>query len=74
MSRKVKPGRWQQRDGGTAVVRSVKPLDPWPWKGTDSTNEANSWQNDGHCLTPNHPHDTDLVEYLGPEEQTGGEE
>ena len=28
MSIKVKPGRWQQRDGGTAVVRSVKPLDP----------------------------------------------
>ena len=68
MGIEVKPGRWRQRDGRTAVVRWRSPLDHWPWKGRDADGEWNSWQDDGHCLTRHHPDDADLVEYLGPEE------
>lgn len=68
MSIEVKPGRWRQRDGRTAVVRYANPLDHWPWKGRDADDELNSWSNDGHCLTRHHPDDADLVEYLGAEE------
>lgn len=65
MSIDMKPGRWKQRDGRTAIVQFTQPLDAWPWKGTDADGEANSWTNGGCYLTHNHTDDLDLIEYLG---------
>ena len=66
MSIEMKIGHWKQRDGRTAIVQFAQPLDHWPWKGVDAHGRANSWQNDGCCVTVFHPHDSDLIEYLGP--------
>ena len=66
MSIKMQPGRWKQRDGRTAIVQFAQPLDVWPWKGVDADGEANSWSNDGCCLSRHSPHDSDLIECLGP--------
>ena len=68
MSIEMKPGRWRQRDGRIAIVLSGQQLDHWPWRGVDADDKANSWQNDGSCLTLHHVDDLDLIEYLGPPE------
>ena len=66
MSIKMKPGRWKQRDRRTAIVQFAQPLAHWPWRGISADGEANGWSNDGCHLTPNHPDDLDLIEFLGP--------
>ena len=72
MSIEMKPGHWKQRDGRTAIVQFAQPMNQWPWKGSDADGEASSWTNGGCFLSRHYSHDLDLIEYLGPEEQTGG--
>ena len=70
MSIHVKPGRWQLRNGEVATVLYDGGLVAWPWRGL----------HDGHVMTWSRigmfgtaPGRFDLVEYLGPLEETGGE-
>ena len=60
----MKPGRWKQRDGRTAIVRFEQLRHHWPWKGSDADGNTNSWDDDGLCYY--RPDDLDLIEYLGP--------
>ena len=84
MIAEMKPGRYRQRNGGTATVelRAVDSRWPWvgvdsegvnrwPWLGVDSEGVSTTWTDDGHHLASTRPDDLDLVEYLGPSEQTG---
>ena len=75
MSVQVKPGRWRERGGGIAIVEERSHPALWyQWFGRDSLNWPSLWAADGLWLRPGQQHDHDLVEYLGPEEQMGGEE
>ena len=60
------------RYGKTAIVedREGKPL--YPWQGRDDSGIRYSWQDDGAWFSSTHRTGFDLVEYIGPEEQTGG--
>ena len=70
----VKPGRWRERGGGIATVEErLHPATQFQWFGRDSLNCASLWDNDGWWLRPGQQHQHDLVEYLGPGEQIGGE-
>ena len=68
----VKPGRWRMRNGNAATVedREGKPLHPW--RGRDDGGVRYSWQDNGAWFDSSHRTPFDLIEYLGPEEQTGG--
>ena len=71
MSIQVKPGRWQMRNGETAVVVDRDGVFRWPWQGYhDRDRVLTNWAPDGRWGPVVSPYD--LVEYLGPEEQTGG--
>ncbi len=78
MSIQVKPGRWRTRGGAEAIVRHGIRRSPgdfalrFVWIGFVG-GCAEYWGDDGLCrpysLLPD-----DLIEYLGPLEETGGEE
>ena len=71
MSIEVKPGRWRMRCGETAVVIDRDGPFAWPWRGyAEQSRGVMSWASDGRWHPVAGPED--LVEYLGPAEQTGG--
>lgn len=76
MSVEVKPGRWRTRGNGEAIVKHSMVLSPgefalrFVWIGFVGE-FAEYWDDQGLCRHYSlslH----DLIEYLGPEEQTGG--
>ena len=71
MITEMKPGRYRQRNGGTATVDERTDHHRWPWLGVDSEGVSTTWTDDGHHLASTRPDELDLVEYLGPSEQTG---
>lgn len=71
MIAEMKPGRYRQRNGGTATVEERTGVTRWPWLGVDSEGLPTTWTDDGHHLASTRPDELDLVEYLGPSEQTG---
>jgi hypothetical protein len=76
VSVEVKPGRWRMRCGKTAIVedREGKGVHPRcvPWRGRDANGRRHTWGDDGLWFDDTRQTPFDLVEYLGPEEQTGG--
>ena len=71
MSIQVKPGRWRMRNDETAIVTDRDGVFSWPWQGYhERDRQPTSWAPDGRWGPVVGPHD--LVEYLGPEEPTGG--
>ena len=71
MSVEVKPGRWRMRNDEIAVVTERFSLFRC-WGGYHLRDrQPASWVIDGRWGPVSGPFD--LVEYLGPEEQTGGE-
>lgn len=73
MSIKVKPGRWRTRGGKIAIVEDRDGHRMHPWRGRDSGGVRCSWGDRGEWFHVSNRSAFDLVEYLGPEEQTGGE-
>lgn len=71
--RDVKPGRWQMRNGRTVTVEDRKGHWLHPWRGSDNNGVRYSWGDCGEWYHASYPSGFDLVEYLGPIEQTGGE-
>lgn len=69
MSRKVKPGRWQMRNGKTATVEDREGNPFHPWRGCDDGGVRYSWMDDGAWFWSIHRTPFDLVEYLGPAER-----
>ena len=78
MSIEVKPGRWRMRGNGEAIVKHSIRREPgelairFVWVGFIG-GFTEYWDEQGLCRRYSlslH----DLVEYLGPEEQAGGEE
>ena len=71
MGVEVKPGRWQMRNGETAVVVDRNGIFSWPWRGRiERDTQLTSWSSGGRWGPVVGPFD--LVEYLGPEEPAGG--
>lgn len=70
MSIEVKPGRWKLRNGGEAIVLCHGGMMAWPWRGL-MDGHVMSWSWDG--MFGMVPGPFDLVEYVGPVEETGGE-
>ena len=71
MIAEMKLGRYRQRNGGTAAVKERTDASGWPWIGRRSDGLPTTWTDDGHHLASTRPDELDLVEYLGPSEQTG---
>ena len=69
MSVQVKPGRWKLRNGGEATVLYDGGFMAWPWCGLFE-GHVMSWSRRGMFGMVEGP--MDLVEYLGPVEETGG--
>ncbi len=73
MSIEVKPGRWRLRNGRSAIVEDREGHRLHPWRGRDDNGVRYSWGDRGEWFHVSDRSAFDLVEYLGPEEQTGGE-
>ena len=73
MSIEVKPGRWRMRGGQIAIVEDRDGHRLHPWIGRDSSKVRCSWGDRGEWFLLSTRSAFDLVEYLGPEQQTGGE-
>ena len=72
MSIEVKPGRWQMRNGETAVVVDCDGIFSWPWRGRiERDTQLTSWSRGGRWGPV--PGPFDLVEYFGVEGSEGGE-
>lgn len=71
MSVQVKPGRWRLRNGEVATVLYDGGFMAWPWCGR-LDGHVMTWSRGGMFGMVAGP--MDLVEYLGPAEETGGEE
>lgn len=70
MSVQVRPGQWRLRNGGVATVLYDGGLMAWPWCGL-MDGHVMTWSRGGMFGMATGPFD--LVEYLGPVEETGGE-
>ena len=73
MSIQVKPGRWRMRCGKTVIVEDREGKPDYPWRGRDDGGVRYSWKDNGAWFFNARRTPFDIIEYLGPEEQTGGE-
>lgn len=69
MSRKVKPGRWQMRNGKTATVEDREGNGMHPWRGRDDNGVRYTWADDGSWFERSDRASFDLIKYLGPAER-----
>jgi len=69
MSKKVKPGRWQMRNGKTAIVEDREGNGMHPWRGRDVHGVRYTWADDGSWFERSDRASFDLIKYLGPAER-----
>lgn len=69
----IRPGRWRTRDGREAVVLYRGGTPSYPWTGRIAGSDVRlGWGGFGHADIQR-TSGADLIEYLGPLEETGGE-